>query len=114
MPDTQARPAERYQFSVDESQNIESIVRRVVNGSKATSVASRNNIYDKTKQLLRVCHSRVCTLDLEAMANADIRLVLEDLGMLRRNLQIDTAHMDYGTRLHFALNMVYRRKGQAA
>ncbi|ARW48705.1 hypothetical protein [Acetobacter pasteurianus] len=111
---TPPKKPEAYQFSVNESQNIERIIRHVVNSSKATSVASRNNIYDKTKQLLRVCHARVCQLDLAAMLQADIRLVLEDLGTLKRNLNVNTAHMDYGTRLHFALNVVYRRRDQAA
>ncbi|ANA14190.1 hypothetical protein [Acetobacter oryzifermentans] len=114
MPPTQAQQTDRYQFSADEIRNIESIVRRVVNGSKASSVASRNNIYDKTKRLLRVCHARVCQLDLAAMVDADLQIVLEDLGTLRRNLNPATAHIDYGTRLHFALNTAYRSKRQAA
>ncbi|WP_434603737.1 hypothetical protein [Acetobacter oryzoeni] len=110
----QPNRTERYQFSVDESRNIERIIKHVIESSKPTSLASKNNIYDKTRQLLRVCHARVCPLDLATMAQADIRLVLEDLGTLRRNLNIKTAHMDYGTRLHFALNVVYRRREQAA
>lgn len=111
---TPPKKPEAYQFSVDESRNIERIIRRVIDISKPTSLASKNNIYDKTRQLLRVCHARVCQLDLAAMLHADIRLVLEDLGTLKRNLNVDTAHMDYGTRLHFALNVVYRRRDQAA
>ncbi|ARW11719.1 DUF6874 family protein [Acetobacter ascendens] len=109
-----SRP-EQYVFSHVEDKAILRIIRRVVDHFQIKETPRRNKVYDLTNKLLRVCHSRVCNLDLEGMANAqDFQLVLDDLGTLKRNLNTKTAHMDYGTRLHFALNAVYRRKEQAA
>lgn len=112
MSPAQANRATGNQLSVDEGKAILRIIRRVVDVSKAKDTAGRNKVFDLTNDLLRTCHYRTCTLDLAAMASrdTDLALVLEDLGTLKRTLNLKTGHMDYGTHLHFATNMAFKRQ----
>ncbi|KXV69956.1 hypothetical protein AD951_04340 [Acetobacter malorum] len=112
MSPTQANRSIATPLTVDEGKAVLRIIRRVIDASSAKDTAGRNKVYDLTNELLRVCHSRTCTLDLVAMADreTDLALVLEDLGTLRRNLNRKTGHMDYGTRLNFATNMAFKKK----
>ncbi|MFT9063270.1 MAG: hypothetical protein ABF430_05645 [Acetobacter persici] len=99
-------------LTVDEGKAVLRIIRRVVDVSKAKDTSGRNKVYDLTNELLRVCHSRTCTLDLAAMASSDtdLALVLEDLTTLRHNLNCKTGFMPHGTRLNFATNMAFAKK----
>lgn len=112
MSPTQANRSIANPLTVDEGKAVLRIIRRVTDVSKAKDTAGRNKIYDLTDELLRVCHTRTCTLDLAVMASpeTDIALVLEDLGTLKRNLNRKTGHMDYGTRLNFTTNVAFRKK----
>ncbi|MBS1014463.1 hypothetical protein [Acetobacter persici] len=112
MPTTQASKNAGNPITLLEAKAILRIIRRVVDLRPADDLIGRNKTHDLTNKLLRNCHARTCTLDLEAMADreTDLALVLEDLGTLRRNLNCTIGHMDYGTRLHFATNMAFKRK----
>lgn len=86
------------------------IVRRVVEHTGATETRVRNRVFDITEHLLCLCHSRGCALDLEAMGSADIALVLEDLGTLRKHLNMQTGNLPYGQRLNFTRNVAFKKK----
>ena len=101
---------ERYVFSHVEDKAILRIIRRIVDHFQLKETPRRNKVYDLTNKLLRVCHSRVCNLDLEGVANAqDFQLVLDDLTTLRTHLDTRRGHLPYGTRMNFALNMAYKK-----
>lgn len=107
---TQPNRPEQYVFSHVEDKAILCIIRRVIDHFELKETPIRNKVYDRTNDLLRVCHSRVCNLDLEGMANAqDFQLVLDDLTTLRTHLDTRRGHLPYGTRMNFALNMAYKK-----
>ncbi|WP_434604013.1 hypothetical protein [Acetobacter oryzoeni] len=107
---TQPNRPEQYVFSHVEDKAILCIIRRVIDHFELKETPIRNKVYDLTNKLLRVCHSRVCNLDLEGMANAQyFQLVLDDLTTLRTHLDTRRGHLPYGTRMNFALNMAYKK-----
>ena len=106
----QTNRPEQYVFSHVEDKAILRIIRRVVDHFQLKETPRRNKVYDLTNKLLRVCHSRVCNLDLEGMANAqDFQLVLDDLTTLRKHLDTNRGYLPHGTRMNFALNMAYKK-----
>lgn len=115
MPPTQPNRPEQYVFSHVEEKAILRIIRRVIDHSGSKDIPTRNHIFALTKKLLRICHSRACTLDLKGMANApDLQLVLDDLTVLRERMDREKGYLPHGSRLNFALNVVYRRERTAA
>lgn len=112
MSPTQVNRSIATPLTVDEGKAVLRIIRRVIDASSAKDTAGRNKVYDLTNELLRVCYSRTCTLDLAAMASkdTDIALVLADLTILKLNLNRKIGHLDYGIRLNFATNMAFKKK----
>lgn len=88
------------------------VIKRVIEHKGAKETRIRNRIYDVTEQLLRMCHTRGCILDLEAMGTAELALVLEDLSTLRKHLNTRTGNLPYGQRLNFTHNMAFKKKPQ--
>lgn len=110
MKATQAQKPQRHMTVVDENKAFLRVIRRVVDHSPSQETRVRNKIFDLTSSLLRACHARTTELDLEAMATADIQLVLADLKTLRTHLNTHTGNLPYGQRLHFTKNMAFKKQ----
>lgn len=110
MKPTQAQTPQRHMTAVDENKAFLRVIRRVVEHSQSKETRVRNKIFDLTSSLLRTCHARTAELDLEAMATADIQLVLADLTTLRTHLNTRTGNLPYGQRLHFTKNMAFKKQ----
>ncbi|GCD50870.1 hypothetical protein BJI49_13805 [Acetobacter pasteurianus] len=110
MPHSRHHDAQPQLVSVEDGKAILRIIRRVIDHAGAKETPRRNKIYNATDTLLRACHTQTTRLDLAAMADADIQMVLEDLGTLRRNLNTKSGFLDYGSKLYFALKPAYKRQ----
>lgn len=112
MKPTQAQKPQHHMAAVDENKAFLRVIRRVVDHSQSKETRVRNKIFDLTSTLLRTCHARTAELDLEAMATADIQLVLADLTTLRTHLNTRTGNLPYGQRLHFTRNAAFKKQAQ--